>query len=292
MEEVLSISDRIVVLRDGRNAGEFRTPEASREEVLVSMLGTSIEALYPEGADEAGEPVLEVDGLTVEPHLRDISFDVRGGEISGVFGLIGSGIETLGKALFGSVRGALSGSARLAGRPFRPESPAEARKAGVGYVAAERKREGIFPDMSVRENMTLAFLERRSGRFSVREEPEDEYVRRWMDRLSIKARDASQKVRYLSGGNQQKVCLARWLVAGMKLLIVAEPTRGVDIGARKEIYAALRQLADSGLAILVISSDVEEVAGVCDRIVVLNRGRVAGKFAQGVSERELVHVAT
>lgn len=292
LEEVFEISDRILVLRDGVNAGEFETAKASREEVLVSMIGDSVEDLYPEQTGETGEIVLEVSGLTVEGRLRDISFDIKRGEIVGAFGLIGSGLEQLGKTLFGAAKGITGGEVLLAAEPFDPRSPIEAKKAGVGYVAAERKQEGILPDMSVRENMTLAFLDRYAGRFSVSTSSEDDYVEHWMDQLSIKARDTEQRIRFLSGGNQQKVCIARWLVDGMKLLIMEEPTRGVDIGARKEIYTALKELATSGLGILLISSDAEEVAGVCDRMIVLNRGRMAGGYARGVTEKELVDVAT
>ena len=163
---------------------------------------------------------------------------------------------------------------------------------GVGYLAAERKAEGIVPEMSVKDNMTLSFLEHHVRFGIVSRASERAYVERRMEALAIRARSQDQKMRTLSGGNQQKVCISRWMVEGMKLLIMDEPTRGVDVGARKEIYRELRELASSGLAILLISSDVEEIQGMSDRAIVLNRGRVVGAFDRGVSTEELMNVAT
>ena len=282
LAEVFEISDRIVVLRDGRNAGEWRTAETTRETVLAAMLGNAVGDLYAaprEGRN--AEVLLAVDRLTFKDRLAEVSFAIRAGEIFGVFGLIGSGVEVLGRAVYGALGAPPNGAITFDGKPFRPRSPAEAKAAGVGFVAADRKREGIIADLSLRENIALPFEGRFAQGLFVSRRAEAEHADAWIRDLGIRTQGTEQLVRTLSGGNQQKVCLARWLVDGIKLLILEEPTRGVDVGARKEIYAKLRQLADRGFAVLVLSSDVEEVAGLSDRSVVLDRGRVSGRFEKG-----------
>mgnify|MGYP001468836823 CR=1 FL=1 len=161
---------------------------------------------------------------------------------------------------------------------------------GIGFVAAERQREGIVPDLGVAANLTLPFIDRFTRFGAVSRPRELDYAQSWVDRLGIRSAHLGQELRLLSGGNQQKVCLARWLVDGLEVLILEEPTRGVDLGARRELYLALRQWTAKGLAILLVSSDAEEVAGVCDRAIVLDRGRVSGRFAGGVSPADLLHV--
>ena len=212
-----------------------------------------------------GQEVLSVEGLSVPGKLDDIGFSVRAGEIAGVFGLIGSGIETLGRAIYGALGSATQGTIHVAGGSYRPTSPGHGKAAGIGFVAADRKREGIIGELSVRENMVAPFLDRYTHGIFVSRSEETAQSKRWIDLLGIRTRGPEQKMRTLSGGNQQKVCVSRWLVDSVKLLILEEPTRGVDIGARREIYLELRALADRGLAVLVLSSDVEEVAGISDR---------------------------
>ena len=292
LDEVFQVSDRIVVLRDGRNAGTFMTATTSRQEVLVAMLGSALEELYPESSGHSEKVVMQVDGLAIPGELEPIHFDVRRGEIIGLFGLLGSGSNGVGRAIYG-MRNPLPG-ARITvdGRPFRPSTARAARKAGIGLVAAERQREGIIPDLSVRENMTMPFVERFRRGLALSVARESAYVQHWIDQLGIQSRGSEQLIRFLSGGNQQKVCLARWLVEGIRVLILEEPTRGVDIGARKGIYAELRRLTAQGLAIIIASSDAEEVAGMCDRVIVLDRGVVVGRFTHGVLPAELMDAAT
>ena len=292
LSEVFEISDHIVVLRDGEKTGEYRTRDASHADVVLAMVGNAVDDLYPKEQTPHGETLLEVERLNVEGILHDVSFELKKGEILGVFGLIGSGIGTLGKALFGAAGKTARGKVRFKGQPFSMDTTMQAKALGIGYIAAERKAEGIVPDMTVRENMTLAFLERYTTFGNVSRLAEDEYVDRWMKGLSIKARGTGQKLRYLSGGNQQKVCIARWLVEGVDLLIMDEPTRGVDVGARKEIYAELKTLASRGMAILLVSTDAEEIEGMCDRSIVLNRGVLVGEYRRGVDAKELLDVAT
>jgi ribose transport system ATP-binding protein len=289
LNEVFEISDRIAVLRDGRNAGLFETASASRGVVLGAMLGRVAGALYDVTAKgEMGQEVLSVEGLFVPGKLEDISLSVRAGEIAGVFGLIGSGIETLGRAIYGALGSATHGTIHVAGGSYRPTSPGMGKAAGIGFVAADRKREGIIGELSVRENMVAPFLDRYTHGVFVSRSEETAQAKRWIDLLGIRTRGPEQKMRTLSGGNQQKVCVSRWLVDSVKLLILEEPTRGVDIGARREIYLELRALADRGLAVLVLSSDVEEVAGISDCSIVLDRGRIVGRFEKGAAPADLM----
>jgi ribose transport system ATP-binding protein len=290
LNEVFAISDRIVVLRDGANAGSFPTAAAARADVLAAMLGRAAGDLFDHAAQDgaAGGEVLRVDGLSLPDRLSEVSFSLRSGEILGVFGLIGSGIETLGRALYGALGPAAKGAVRIAGTPYRPFSPRAGKAAGIGFVAADRKKEGIIGDLTVRENMVAPFVERYARGPFVARAAEVAQTRHWIEALGIRARGPEQKMRTLSGGNQQKVCVARWLVEGISLLILEEPTRGVDVGARREIYAALRRLADRGLAVLVLSSDVEEIAGLCDRSLVLDRGRIIARFAGGTPPAALM----
>ncbi|HLW93391.1 MAG TPA: sugar ABC transporter ATP-binding protein [Roseiarcus sp.] len=290
LNEVFEISDRIAVIRDGLNAGLFETASASRGAVLAAMLGRVAGDMYDvdAGRGAPGETALAVEGLTIPGRLADVSFEIRRGEIVGVFGLIGSGVETLGRALYGALGPKVGGAARISGAPYRPRSPGAAKAAGVGFVAADRKKEGIIGDLTVRENMVAPFQERYVKGLFVSKSAETQQTRHWIDALSIRTQGPEQKMRTLSGGNQQKVCVARWLVEGVSLLILEEPTRGVDVGARREIYIELRALANRGLAILVLSSDVEEVAGVADRSIVLDRGRICGRFERGAAPAALM----
>jgi ribose transport system ATP-binding protein len=290
LSEVFEISDRIAVLRDGMNAGLFETARASRAAALAAMLGRVAEDMYEIGGSGGapGGAALAVEGFTIPRRLLDVSFEVRRGEIVGVFGLVGSGVETLGRALYGALGSIASGVVRILGAPYRPRSPEAAKAAGIGFVAADRKREGTIGDLTIRENMVAPFQERYVRGLFVSKAAESRQARHWIDTLAIRARGPEQSLRTLSGGNQQKVCVARWLVDGVSLLILEEPTRGVDVGARREIYLELRRLADRGLAILVLSSDVEEVAGLADRSIVMDRGRICGRFDKGASPATLM----
>ncbi|WP_284948212.1 sugar ABC transporter ATP-binding protein [Acidisoma cladoniae] len=275
LDEVFRLSQRIVVLRDGIVAGNFTTVVSSHDNVLQAMLGNTLGALFPPKTTEATHrPVLSVEGLTLPNWLDDISFTVGTGEILGVFGLIGSGIERIGRALYGAEQGVRLNAATLQGRAFRPRSPHASVQAGLGFVAAERKREGLIGILTVRDNTTITFLNRFVRGPHVDHKAETRETTRWIDALGIRTKGPEQEIRFLSGGNQQKVCLARWMLGDVRVLILEEPTRGVDLGARREIYAQIRKLAADGLGLLVISSDAEEVAGLVDRTLILNDGRV------------------
>ena len=290
LNEVFEISDRIAVLRDGSNAGLFETASASRGAVLTAMLGRVARDLYDIDRAQGGpgDEALAVDRFTISGRLSDVSFSIRDGEIVGVFGLVGSGVEALGRALYGALGSKIGGAARISGTPYRPRSPGAAKAAGIGFVAADRKKEGIIGELTLRENLVAPFQERFINGLFVSKAAETRQARHWIEALGIRGRGPEQIMRTLSGGNQQKVCVARWLVEGVSLLILEEPTRGVDVGARREIYVELRALADRGLAILVLSSDAEEIAGIADRSIVLDRGRICGRFERGASAAALM----
>ena len=290
LDEVFRICSRVAVLRDGENAGEFQTDSASQEDALAAMLGTDAGALYPPRTRAPGGTVLEIRGLSVKDEVADADFSVRAGEIFGVFGLLGSGIAAVGRAVFGAL-GPCAREFRMSGASAPPRSPQEGLASGVGFVAAERKREGILPDLSLRENITLPFLRKFTAGAVVSRRRERAHAREKMRELDIRARGTEQAAKNLSGGNQQKMCLARWLSGDVRLLALEEPTRGVDVGARGEIYAKLRELADGGMAALLVSSDAEEVAGLADRSIVLARGRVAARFEAPADAAALIRAA-
>jgi ribose transport system ATP-binding protein len=256
------------------------------------MLGKAAGDLYAAGGKaQAGSEILSAE-LSVHGKLDRVSFRLRAGEIFGVFGLIGSGVEVLGRALYGALGEPHHAEVMLAGRAYRPSTPAAAKAVGIGFIAAERKREGLLADLTVRENIAAPFWRRfRRGMF-VSRAAETVQAQRWIRDLDIRTRGPEQAMRTLSGGNQQKVCIARWLVEGMQLVILEEPTRGVDVGARREIYVKLRQLADRGYGVLTLSCDAEEIAGISDRSIVLDRGRVAARFEQKTTPSELMAATT
>jgi ribose transport system ATP-binding protein len=289
LREVFRIADRVEVLRDGRNAGSFVRQETDIDSVLAAMLGRNAETLFAarRQAPDAG-PVLEVRSLGWRDKLEDISFGLRPGEILGVFGLVGSGVEHLGRVLFGASGGRLGGEIHIDGKPYHPTTPAAGKAAGLGLVTADRKTDGILGDLSVAQNIAAAFwTDLRRGPFASTR-AERAHAKDWIARLGIRTPSPDQPIRLLSGGNQQKACVARWLHPSVRVLILEEPTRGVDMGARRDLYAQLDAMAAQGLALLVLSSDAEEVAGLSHRCLVMDRGRVAQRFDGGADVAALM----
>jgi galactofuranose transport system ATP-binding protein len=295
-DELYAVCDRVTVLRDGRHVATRELAGLDRLDLVCLMLGKSREALAarateaPRAATDGGEtPLLAARDLARGTRLRGVSLTVRRGEVVGLAGLLGSGRTETARALFGADP-AESGTIAVEGRPVAPRAPRDAIRAGIALVPEDRKQEGIVPDMSVRENVTLAALptltrlgivDRKRVRALV-----DDLVRR----LGVRMASADQPVRELSGGNQQKVLLARWLATRPALLIADEPTRGIDLGARGEIHALLRELADSGLGVLMISSDLEELVEGSSRVVVLRDGRDAAALGRdALSQDAIVH---
>ena len=285
LDELHQICDRITVMRDGRTVDNRAMAEITKLEIVARMLGKELGEVRREGATgfagrdhEHGETaLLEARNVRQRRMLRDASVTVHAGEIVGLAGLLGSGRTELARSIFGADP-VESGEVRYDGEAAAFESPAHAIRAGIGLVSEDRKAEGIVPFMSVRENLTLAALPALAKRGIVDREQQQEIVDRFIERLSIKTAGPDQPIRELSGGNQQKVLLARWLCLNPRLLILDEPTRGIDVGAKAEIQALIDELAGNGLGVLMISSETEEIIEGSDRVVVLRDGRTVAEF--------------
>jgi monosaccharide-transporting ATPase len=284
LDELYELCQRVTVLRDGRVVHTGPLAGLDRLTLVSHMLGRDIGEVRREGltgfagGHQGGDPVLRVDGLTKRHQLHDVSFDVRAGEVTGLGGLLGSGRSETAKAIVGALP-LDSGTVTVAGRRLRRPSPAAAIRAGIALLPEDRKAEGIVPDLSVRENIVLAAMPRLARAGVVTRARQDAVVDTFMKRLRIKAASPEQRVAELSGGNQQKVLLARWLCLHPRVLLLDEPTRGIDVGAKAEVQKLVDELAAQGLAVVLISSDLEELVEGADRVVVLRAGAVAGELA-------------
>ena len=287
LDEVEAIADRVAVLRDGVAVGEQKMSEVSRAQIVHLMVGREVESHASARPTNEREVVLEVAGLTRPRHFEDVSFNVRAGEIVGLYGLLGAGQSDVLRALFGAPAAA-SGEIIMDGHRVNIGSPPDAIRAGIGLVSEDRKREGLVLGLSVSDNLTLGNWPS-VARGGVLQRPlELERTAHWTQRLGIRARGPQQSVGTLSGGNQQKVVLARWLEAGTQVLLLAEPTRGVDVGARADIYGVLEELREQGLALVLVSTDMEEVLALSDRVLVFERGRIAREFGRAQATQELL----
>ncbi|MET9616718.1 sugar ABC transporter ATP-binding protein [Kitasatospora indigofera] len=297
MDELYRICERVTVLRDGKLVHTGPLAELNRMQLVAMMLGRELTEVrrsgvtaFGEGHHSRREPVLTATGLTRGHELHAVDLALRPGEVLGLGGLLGSGRSETAKALAGAL--ALdAGEVRVAGQPLRRHSPAAAIRAGISLLPEDRKAEGIVPGLSVRENIVLAAMPRLSRFGVVSRAKQDKIVEIFMKRLRIKASSPEQKVGELSGGNQQKVLLARWLCLEPKVLLLDEPTRGIDVGAKAEVQALVDELAREGLAVLLISSDIEELIEGADRLLVLRGGAVAGELTgEQVTEEDLLAV--
>jgi len=280
LPEVLELADRVTVLRDGRHVATRRVDEIDENELIRLMVGRELRDIYGRGAvvRERVVPRLIVEGLSRAGVFHDVSFEVRSGEIVGLAGLVGAGRTEVGRAVFGADP-AGSGRIVLDGRPIWPRRPQDAIRAGMAYVTEDRREQGLYLRHSVRDNLAAPRLERFRHRFGwIRDDRVDQYAEAICRRFRVVTPDIFQIVGRLSGGNQQKVLLAGWVGIEPRVLIADEPTRGVDVGARTEIYGYLRDLAASGTAVLLISSDLQEILGMSDRILVMRGGRLVARF--------------
>jgi ribose transport system ATP-binding protein len=284
LDELYRVCDRVTVMRDGRTVMASPMADIGKLNLIAAMLGRDLETVrahstgFSAAHAAAGKVVLSAEGLRIGRKVRDARVEVRERQIVGLTGLLGCGRTEVARAIFGADPPD-AGTIEISGRPVSPQEPAEAIALGVGYCSEDRKADGIVPDMSVRENMTLGILPRLTSMGIVDEVRQREIVDKFMKRLAIKASSAEQKIRELSGGNQQKVLLARWLCTDPKLLILDEPTRGIDVGAKAEIQALIRELADQGLGVLMISSELEEITEGADRVFVLSDGRTVADLS-------------
>jgi monosaccharide-transporting ATPase len=285
LDELYAVCDRVTVMRDGRTVLAAAMADLPKLELVAAMLGRSAGAVAAQGAtgfgekrEVAGPALLEAWGLAAPPRVRPVDLHVARGEIVGLAGLLGAGRTEVARLVAGADP-AGAGRMTLEGVAYAPAGPREAIDAGIGFVTEDRKRDGIVPDLSVRENLTLALLPALARAGVVDEAAQARVADEWIARLGIRCSGPEQPIRQLSGGNQQKVLLARWLCIKPRLLVLDEPTRGIDVGAKAEIQAAIRRLAEAGLGVLMVSSEVEEVTEGADRAYVMRDGRVAAELA-------------
>ncbi|WP_433374752.1 sugar ABC transporter ATP-binding protein [Streptosporangium sp. CA-115845] len=294
LEEVFAVADRATVLRDGRLVRTLDIADTDEDELVRLMVGRDVGAVFHREAVAEGKVALRLVGVSAGRLLRDVDLDVRAGEIVGIGGVAGAGQAELTQAVFGALP-LRAGHMELDGRRYAPATPADALAAGVGFLHEDRKRAGILPDLSIRQNLTVTVLERlRHGlaRLLSRRAEERTYAE-YAGRLRVRATGPEQLISELSGGNQQKVLLGRALAPGGRVLVLNEPTRGVDIGAKAEIHALVNELTAAGAAVLMVSSDLPELLGASDRIVVLSRGRVVGVLeGEDRTEENVIACAT
>jgi ribose transport system ATP-binding protein len=291
LEEVAEIGDRVTVLRDGKMVDRVPASTDHREFVRM-MVGRSIEDQFPRRQSEVGEVLLEVKNLSREGILEDVSFEVRAGEVVGMAGIVGAGRTELARAIFGADP-IDSGEVWVRGERMRLGEPREAKDRSIGFVTEDRQGQGVVPPLSVAENLGLASLEQNVRAGLVDRGEQRKRAGKMVEDLNIRTPGLEQEVRYLSGGNQQKVVIGKWLLAGSQVLIMDEPTRGIDVGAKVEIYELMNELTENGAGILMISSDLPEILGMSDRILVMSSGRITGELlADEANGENVMELAT
>jgi D-xylose transport system ATP-binding protein len=296
--EVFEMSDTITVLRDGKTVGTSDAKDLSIAKVIALMVGREVGDIFPTTSHDFGETALEVRNLNVfdtdnpgKKLVDNVSFSVKKGEVVGISGLMGAGRSELLMAIFGAWNGKKSGEIFVEGRKVSIDSPRDAIENGIGFVTEDRKRFGLLLEQTILDNLTLAGLKRISGKFLTHVSRETVAAKSAMNSLKVKANSPLTITGTLSGGNQQKVVLGKWLLTNPKVLFLDEPTRGIDVGAKQEIYSEIDKLAKEGLAIVMVSSELPEVMGLADRILVLHEGRLTGEFTEQEATAEKVMAA-
>ncbi|MFS0782632.1 sugar ABC transporter ATP-binding protein [Bacillus sp. 1P06AnD] len=287
MEEIFTICDRITIMRDGRTVDTKAIPETNFDEVVRKMVGRELKDRFPGRDSKIGEVMLEVKGLTKNGEFDHVSFSVKRGEIVGFAGLMGAGRTEIMRSIFG-IDPFDSGEIWLDGKKISAKTPSQAVKQGIGFITEDRKDEGLVLDFSIRENMALPNLKSFSQKGLMDRKTEQDFVDMLVKRLSIKTESGETRAKNLSGGNQQKVVIAKWIGIGPKVLILDEPTRGVDVGAKREIYQLMNELTERGVAIIMVSSELPEVLGMSDRILVVHEGKINGELAKADATQEKI----
>ena len=286
LDEVFQLCDRITVMRDGSYINNFAADEITKEELIARIAGRKISEMYPKIPCEIKDTVLEVKNLSHKGLFKNISFQVRAGEILGLFGLVGAGRTETMEGIFG-IRSLDEGEIYLNGSRVTIRSPKEAIYHGLAMVTEDRRKNGIISNISVKYNISLANLKRISrGNIWIRKRKEDEDTKALADKLAVKTPSLNQPIGALSGGNQQKAIIARWLYTNPKVLILDEPTRGIDVGSKSEIHRMISTLAGQGLAVVMISSECEEVMGISDHVIVFHNGHISGEFNRSEFDQE------
>lgn len=287
LEEVFEIADRITVLRDGERVDTVCRSSVNQNDLIRMMVGRSVEEIYPPRSTQPGSQLLSVEGLGRDREFHDVSFSLRRGEVVGMFGLVGSGRTAVARSIFGA-EPATSGRVCIDGKPVRLRSPGDAVSAGISLVTEDRKRDGLVMSCSIRDNVSMASLSRMGRLVFLDRARQARLVQEKVQELAVRPQAIGRLVRTLSGGNQQKVVLAKWLLSQPKVLLLDEPTRGVDIGAKVEIYHLINNLASEGVGVLFISSEMPEVLGMSDRILVMREGRLVGNLTRAEATEELL----
>ncbi|MGA2612113.1 MAG: sugar ABC transporter ATP-binding protein [Spirochaetia bacterium] len=292
MDEVFSITDEVSVYRDGEFVGREDSVNLTREKLIKMMVGRTIDQFFQKEKAEVGKPVLEVEGLTRRGYFHDISFSVNEGEILGVAGLIGAGRTEVMESLFG-VTPRQAGVVKVLGKPVKIETPYDAIRQGIAFLTEDRKRSGLYLNLSVRDNITMPSLRNNLSALFLRHRALRKLCDNAVGTLRIKTPSLDQLVMYLSGGNQQKVLVSRWLATVPRLLILDEPTRGIDVATKSEIYKIMSNLAKEGKAIILISSEMPEILAMSDRIMVMHEGKKVGEISRAEATQEkILHMAT
>jgi ribose transport system ATP-binding protein len=290
--EIFQVADRVTVFKDGKVVGTENVSDIDRASLVRMMIGRKLSETFPSRGAEAGEEILAIQDLTSGNVLHDVNLSVRRGEIVGIAGLMGAGRTELAEAIFGA-RSIDRGTIRINGQPVAVKSPRDALQHNIGFLTENRKEEGLVLELPLRDNAALPSLKQRQRWGFVQRRREEQIVSGMVAELDCRTPSLNQEVQFLSGGNQQKVVLAKWLISGPDLLIFDEPTRGIDVGAKSEIWHLMRELANRGTAILMISSELPEVIGMSDRVVVMHRGQIAGILpGEEATEEQVMLLAT
>ncbi len=292
LDEVFEITDRVTVLRDGKKVNTVITKETSKGDLISMMVGRELDSFYARKENPLGSVLMEVKNLTINGIVEDISFSLKSGQIVGLFGLLGSGRLNVARAIYG-LDGIDSGEIIIEGKKRNITSPKEAVKSRIGFLPIDRKMEGLALALDVKSNITMANIDNIGSGFLMDRTVEKEKVEKWIKDINIKAPSIDVEVNTLSGGNQQKIVLSKLLETGSKIFIMNEPTRGIDVGAKAEIYMLMEKLCETGAGIVMISSEMPEMLSMSDHIIVISEGRVTGEYGKAeASQEKLLHAAT
>jgi len=292
MEEIFQITDRVVVLRDGKKVGDKLIADTDKNKLVDMIVGRKLSDQYPKRDIKKGEIILEVKNLNYLKRIKNVSFYLREGEIVVFFGLLGAGTHNLFSVLFGDKK-MTGGEVWVEGKKVNINHPNIAKRNRLGYVPLDRKEEGVAVVMNVAQNITSANIEKLGDGFILNRKIENDHAKRWFERLDIKAPGIDTIVNSLSGGNQQKVVVAKWLETDSKILLMNEPTRGIDVGSKTEIYSIAEDMCEQGAGVIMVSSELPEIMAVSDRVYVMRNGKIEGEFAtKDTSQEELMHIAS
>ncbi|SIQ59309.1 sugar ABC transporter ATP-binding protein [Halanaerobium kushneri] len=292
LKELWQVADRVTVFRDGQYIATHPISETDKDLLITEMVGRELKEQFPERDAEIGEEILAVENLNRGDLLKDISFSLKKGEVLGFAGLVGSGRTELMRCIFGADK-MDSGKILIDQKEAKIENPRSAIESGIGFITEDRKKQGLVLVRSVKENISLTDLSQVMNGMILKDDKDKKLAQEYIEKLNIKTPGEEQEVQFLSGGNQQKVVLAKWLIRNTKILIFDEPTRGIDVGAKKEVYSLINQLAEEGVGIIMVSSELPEILGMSDRIIVMNHGEIAGQMdIEDANQENILSLAT